>query len=254
MDLLTLIIFFIIGTCMGSFYTVVGYRLPKKENWTTSNSHCDNCNHKLSLLDMIPIISFIFLKGKCRYCHKKIDSLSTFMELFTGILYATAYYSFGLSYELLFAIGIITLLMIVVISDIKYLTIPDELLVAVGLYFIILSLVAYGLIPTIKSMLSGIFLFALMFVVMLLGNIVFKKESLGGGDVKMMFIFGFLLGPLVGSFSIFIASILALPISFILLKKSKESIIPFGPFLLISLTLLYFTHIDTNTILQLLTL
>ena len=254
MDLLTLIIFFIIGTCMGSFYTVVGERLPKGKNWTTSNSYCDNCKHRLSLLDMIPIISFIFLKGRCRYCHKKIDSLSTFMELFTGILYATAYYSFGLSYELLIALGIITLLIIVIVSDIKYLIIPDELLIVSILYFLIISFIGYGLVPTVKSLLSGIFLFSLMFVVMLLGNYFLKKESLGGGDVKMMFIFGFLLGPLVGTFSIFIASFLALPISYILLKKQKESIIPFGQFLLISLTLLYFTHIDTNTILNILTL
>ena len=93
-----------------------------------------------------------------------------------------------------------------------------------------------------------------MYVVMLVGNAILKKESLGGGDVKMMFIFGFILGPLVGPFSIFIASFLALPVSYILLKTTKESIIPFGPFLLISLTLLYFIHIDTNTILQLLRL
>ena len=216
---------------MGSFYTVVGFRLPQGKNWTTSNSYCDNCHHRLSLLDMIPIISFLFLKGKCRYCHKKIDSLSTFMELFTGILYATAYYSFGFSTELLIALGIITMLIIVIVS-----------------------LVGYGLIPTIKNLLSGIFLFSLMYVVMLVGNAILKKESLGGGDVKMMFIFGFILGPLVGPFSIFIASFLALPVSYILLKTTKESIIPFGPFLLISLTLLYFIHIDTNTILQLLRL
>ena len=170
------------------------------------------------------------------------------------ILYATAYYSFGLSYELLIALGIITLLIIVIVSDIKYLIIPDELLIVSILYFLIISFIGYGLVPTVKSLLSGIFLFSLMFVVMLLGNYFLKKESLGGGDVKMMFIFGFLLGPLVGTFSIFIASFLALPISYILLKKQKESIIPFGPFLLISLTLLYFTHIDTNTILNILTL
>ena len=254
MELLTLIIFFIIGTCMGSFYTVVGFRLPQGKNWTTSNSYCDNCHHRLSLLDMTPIISFLFLKGKCRYCHKKIDSLSTFMELFTGILYATAYYSFGFSTELLIALGIITMLIIVIVSDIKFLIIPDELLIVMTLYFLIVSLVGYGLIPTVKNLLSGIFLFSLMYVVMLVGNAILKKESLGGGDVKMMFIFGFILGPLVGPFSIFIASFLALPVSYILLKTTKESIIPFGPFLLISLTLLYFIHIDTNTILQLLRL
>ena len=125
-NLLPLIIFFIIGTLMGSFYTVLGTRLPKEEKVLFGKSHCDNCNHPLSMLDMIPIISYIFLGGKCRYCKEKIDSTSTFMELVSGILYATAYYVFGPTYELFIALGIVSLLMIVIVSDINYLIIPDE--------------------------------------------------------------------------------------------------------------------------------
>ena len=80
---------------MGSFYTVVGLHLPNHEPFITNRSHCDICNHQLSFIDMIPIISFLFLRGKCRYCHKKISNLSTYMELFTGILFACSYYVFG---------------------------------------------------------------------------------------------------------------------------------------------------------------
>ena len=87
---------------------------------------------------------------------------------------------------------------------------------------------------------------------MLIGNKVLKKETLGGGDIKLMFVFGIILGPILGLFSIFIGSVIALPVSIFMLKKEKESIIPFGPFLLIALTLLYFTGITPEIILDLL--
>ena len=87
---------------------------------------------------------------------------------------------------------------------------------------------------------------------MLIGNKILKKETLGGGDIKLMFVFGIILGPILGLFSIFIGSVIALPVSLFMLRKEKESIIPFGPFLLIALTLLYFTGITPELILNLL--
>ena len=249
-DIFILIIFFILGTLMGSFYTVVGNRLPKNEKFLFNKSHCDSCKHDLSLLDMVPILSYIFLRGKCRYCHKKIDSTSTFMELITGILYATAFYVFGPTYELFIALGIVSLLMIIIVSDINYLIIPDEVLIFMSIYFIVFDLLNIGVIETIKAIGGGIFLFALMYLIMLIGNLVFKKESLGGGDIKMMFIFGLILGPFLGACSIFIGSALALPVSIYFLYKDKERVIPFGPFLLIALTLLYFTNITPELIIN----
>ena len=89
---------------MGSFYTVIGLRLPKHENFLTDRSHCDKCQHNLSLLDMIPLLSYLFLKGRCRYCKAKINELSTYMEFFTGVLFSLSFYVFGFSYELLIAL------------------------------------------------------------------------------------------------------------------------------------------------------
>ena len=138
MNILYLIIFFIFGTLMGSFLTVIGLRLPKKENFTTTHSHCDSCGHVLTMIEMIPIVSYIFQKGRCRHCGQKVDILSTYVELFTGALFAVAFYAFGFSYELLIALGIVSILMIVVVSDITYLIIPDEALVFFSVYFIII--------------------------------------------------------------------------------------------------------------------
>ena len=237
---------------MGSFYTVVGLHLPNHEPFLTNRSHCDICNHKLSFLDMIPIISYIFLKGKCRYCHTKFSNLSTYMELFTGILFACSYYVFGLSYNLLIALGIVTLLIIVSVSDITYFIIPDELLIFFTGYFLIIIALNNGVLTALWSILSGFLLFSIMYIIMLFGNFMFKKETLGGGDIKMMFVFGLILHPIIGIFSIFISSLLALPISMFLLWKKGQNLIPFGPFLIIGCTLLYFTKITPDIILKLL--
>lgn len=98
------VLFFILGTYMGSFYTLVGIRLPKGESFIFSRSVCDECKHTLSLIDMVPILSYIFLRGRCKYCKGKIDVLSTYIEFFTGILFLVSYYSFGFSKELFLAI------------------------------------------------------------------------------------------------------------------------------------------------------
>lgn len=234
---------------MGSFYTVVGLRLPKKENFINSHSHCDYCKHKLKLYDMIPLVSYIIQRGKCRYCGNKIDALSTYIEFFTGVLFAVAFYSFNFSYELLIALGIVSLLMIIVVSDITYLIIPDEVLVFFSSYFIIIQILNLGWQGAIGKILTGLFLFAVMYIIMIIGNKLLKKESLGGGDIKMMFVFGLVLDPFLGILSLFIGSIIALPISVLLLYKQHEKVIPFGPFLLVSLTLIYFTKITTDMIL-----
>ncbi len=251
MDILYLIIFFIFGTFFGSFFTVIGLRLPQGIPFLLGHSHCDSCNHKLSLLDMIPLLSFLFLKGKCHYCHKKISPLSFWMELFTGVLFTLAYFIFGFSWELLIALGIVSMLIIVSVSDMSFYVIPDELLIFYSIYFIICQFFIFG-IGVFSKILSGAFLFLLMYLIMLIGNKVFKRESLGGGDIKMMFIFGIILHPLLGVISIFLGSCLALPISLFLVYKRKENIVPFGPFLLIALTLIYFMQLTPEFILQML--
>lgn len=252
MNILYLIIFFLLGLFMGSFLTVVGLRCPKHENFISNRSYCDECKHTLSFLDMIPIVSYIMLKGKCRYCKKKIDPLSTYMELFTGILFALSYAIFGISYELLIALGIVSLLSIISVSDISYYIIPDEVLVFFTAYFLIILTLSNGVMATLVNVLSGFIMFCIMYTIMLLGNFLFKKESLGGGDIKLMFVIGLVLSPLPSLLVIFFGSLIALPISFIILVRKQTKLIPFGPFLIIAFLCIYLTRIDTNMILSLL--
>ena len=250
MDLIYLIIFFVFGLFMGSFYTVVGLRLPRGENFISNRSYCDSCYHPLSFLDMIPIFSYLFLKGRCRYCKNKIDSLSTYMELFTGILFALSYYVFGLSFEFVIALGVVSMLIILSVSDMSYMIIPDQVLIFFTGYFLIVITIFKGLFEAMVAILFGLILFSIMYLIMLLGNFLFKKESLGGGDIKMMFVFGLILSPITGILSIFLGSFLALPVSLLILKKKNQNLIPFGPFLLISLTFIYFTGINDKMIID----
>ena len=175
MQVIYLFAFFILGTLLGSFYTVVGTRLPKNEDFIKTRSYCDNCHHKLSLLDMIPIVSYLLLKKRCRYCHAKINNLSTYMEIFTGVLFGLSYYVFGLSYELFIALGIISLLIILSVSDISYMIIPDEVLIFFSGYFIIINTLKSGIIPSLASIASGLIMFGFMYLIMLMGNFLFKK-------------------------------------------------------------------------------
>ena len=244
MQTLYLIVFFIFGLLMGSFLTVVGSRIPKKENFVNSRSYCDKCHHQLSFLDLIPIVSYLCLGGRCRYCKAKIDDLSSFMELFTGILFALSYYVFGFSLDLLIALGIISMLIIISVTDINYLIIPDEVLIFFAGYFIIIYALQGGVVLALINIAYGLLLFFIMYMIMIIGNFIFKKETMGGGDVKMMFVFGLLVHPLLGLFVIFIASLLALPVSLIMYYSKKQRLVPFGPFLLIgALIVIYFSSI-----------
>lgn len=246
MDILYMVFFFILGSIMGSFYAVVGLRLPKKENFINSRSHCDTCKHELAFYDMIPILSYIIYRGRCRYCKAKIPPILFLSEISTGLLFMVSYYSFGFSIDLLVALGIVSLLIIVIVSDVSYFIIPDEVLIFFTIYFIVFDFIKLGFYGTCHRILGAIFLFLLMYAISLIGKAIFKKEALGGGDVKLLFLFGLVLEPVLGVFSIFLGSLIALPVAIIILLTNKEHIVPFGPFLLIAFLIIYFSKISVS--------
>lgn len=250
MEIVYYIIFFVLGTILGSFYHVVGMRLAKGESIHYPGSHCDQCNHPLKTRDLVPLFSYLFQRGKCRYCHAKISYLHPIIEASTGLLFLIAYYSFGFSWDLLLALGIISLLVIVIVSDLSYLIIPDEVVLFFAVYFLLVEFLKGGISQFLLSLGSGVFLFLVMYGLMLLGNFLFKKESLGGGDIKLMFLVGIVLEPFLGLVNIFLASVFALPVSLFLYREKEETIIPFGPFLLLAFLLLFFMKIDQETILS----
>lgn len=247
MEYIYLLILFIIGIICGWLFDKIGRKLPKNKKIFT-RERCNNCGYYFPLYERIPFISYFISSGRCNMCRCRLDSLEVVNELFTGLLFSFSYYVFGYSLDMFIALGIVALLMIIVVSDLTYYVILDEVLVTLNIYFIVILLFKVGLVGTSMHIISGTFIFSLMYLIMLTGNLIFKKESLGGGDIKMMFTSGLLLGPVVGVFSIFIGSFLALPVSLIIMKLKGDKIIPFGPFLLVALLILYFMKIDTATI------
>ncbi len=250
MQIFYLILCFIFGALFGSFYTVVGLRLEKKESFMRGRSHCDLCNHPLKATDLIPLFSFLFLKGKCRYCKKKISPLSTVIEFSSGLLFMIAYYSFGLSLDFLLMLLVISMTMIIIVSDLSYFVIPDEVLLVFGILIFIVQIFREGIILALVHVATGIFLFLCMYGLMVLGKAIFKKDALGGGDVKLLFIFGLLLDPILGLLTIFLGSFIALPVSLLLLLKNKDHMIPFGPFLLVALLIILFSKITPQDFLS----
>ena len=241
---------FIIGTILGSFYNVVGYRLPKNESLIKPKSHCPNCNHQLKWYELIPIVSFLIQGGKCRKCKTKINLFYPLIEFLTGLLFSLSYYLFGFSYNFIIMIIISSVFSIVLVSDINYLLIPDEVTIISSCLIIIVNIIMLDLKKSILMFFSGIFLFLLMYLVMRVGNYLFKKESLGGADIKLMFLVGLVLSPIEGIFCIFLASVLALPISIIKILKDKNNVIPFGPFIILALIIIMLLGINSNTLLN----
>ena len=239
MELYYIIIFFIVGLFLGSFFGVVGTRLPKNESILFPRSHCTKCNHELKWYELIPVFSYLIQGGKCRNCKVKLSIFYPVVEIISGILFALCYYNFGFTNELFIALLIVSFLVIVIVSDVSYLIIPDEITAFFSLIIILLKLVLYGVKPAFFSVLSAVLMFCIMYCIMMLGNKMFKKETLGGADIKLMFFVGLVLSPALGIFNIFVASCLALPVSLVLLYKDKNNVVPFGPFILLGLFLIY---------------
>lgn len=248
MRLYYMIVFFIFGSVFGSFLQVIGERLPKNESIIEPKfSYCPNCHKRLKWYELIPIFSWIFQRGKCNGCKNKISLMYPFIELFTGSLFSVSYYSFGFSYELIICLLLISFFSVVIVSDLTYMIIPDEVTLITSILIIIVNFISLGFKQGLFQLLSGILVFFVMYGIMLFGNYLFKKETLGGADIKLMFIAGLVLHPVLGVFVIFIASCIALPISLVIYIMNNEHMIPFGPFLVASIILLYFLKIDINT-------
>jgi len=250
MRIVYVICFFVLGTALGSFYNVVGTRVLKKQSIIKPRSHCEKCGHVLAWYELIPIFSFIFLKGKCRNCKTKLSYLYLFSEFFCGLLFAISFYSFGFTPNLIIAITLSSLLIIVTVCDISSMIIPDRFIIISAVIIILTKLIFFDIKTFLFSLLYGALAFAVMFLIMKFGDYIFKKETLGGADIKLMFVVGLCLEPFLALLVIILASMIALPISLVLLVKEKEHAIPFGPFIMIGTMIIFLMKFDTLKIIH----
>lgn len=230
---------FLFGICLGSFYCCIGYRIPNKISTVKPSSFCPNCKEPLKWYMNIPLFSFIFLKGKCAFCKQKISKMYFIIELLGGILFLSNYLYFGFSKEFFILIVLISMLLVTIVTDFKYYYISDRVILIGTVCILGIYLYYLGYKDTLYYVASAIIMFLLMWTIKLLGDKAFKKESLGGGDIKLMIPIGLSLGLINAVTSLLISSSLALFASIIMLRNSEENIVPFGPFLLIGTIIMF---------------
>ena len=251
LDIYIMVLLFILGLVMGSFFSVVGTRVPKKESIIKPRSHCENCNHILKWYELIPVFSYVIQRGRCTKCKTKLSLSYPLIEILNGFLYSLSYALYGFSYEMMAFIIISSILILIFVSDFKYMIILDEPLIIGSILILGLKLYYFGFETFTKSIFSGLIMFIFMLFIKLVGDKAFKRESLGGGDIKLMFFIGLALGPWMSVFTIFLSSFIALPLSLIIYFRSKDGIIPYGLFLLIACLIIILFRIDLNMILGL---
>lgn len=262
-----IIFIFLVGLYFGSFFTKIGFRLPANKPSIGNRSVCTDCNHELGILQTTPLLSYILLKGKCKYCDKKISIIYPAFELITAILFLMCYFVFKNEYpemlNIIFAILFISSLIIVMICDIKYMIIPNEILLLFGITLVILKMyLIYKLNSSLTFIdmgyellfiiLDGIKMFIIMYIIRLIGNLIFKTDSMGGGDIKMMSYVALIIGWKMAIVVIFLGSFFALPLSIIKMHTKKEHMLAFGPYLALATMILFLSKINFEDIIDLL--
>ncbi len=238
--------FFLIGLCIGSFLNVVIDRLPNGETIAKGRSHCDFCKKKLKWFDLIPLLSFISLKGECRYCKKKLSWQYPLIELITGLFfvftytYVLYYYSHAqfFPYVLILDLFLVSSFISIFFIDLKYGLIPDKILILIFLFSVLFQ-IFFTRQLVFGNLLSGVGAFAFFLLLYLFT----KRKGMGFGDVKLAFLIGFLVGFPNVIVSLYMAFLTGAFISIILIlwgKKRFSNTIPFGPFLVSSLIVVYF--------------
>lgn len=228
---------FITGLILGSFFNVVGLRVPLKQSIVAPRSACPQCGHQLRALELIPVLSFLFQGGKCKRCKKPISPLYPIVELLTAVLFVMAPLILGWNWEVIIAWTLISLFMIILVSDVTYMLIPNKILLAYSAIFVIERLF-FPLMPWWNSLVG-----AAVGFVLLLSIAVVSNGGMGGGDIKLFAVIGFVVGTKTVLLSFFLATLYgaAFGIAALLLRKVKRgNPIPFGPFIAVGTLTAYY--------------
>jgi leader peptidase (prepilin peptidase)/N-methyltransferase len=230
------IVFFLFGTVFGSFYNALMYRLPIHMPISKGRSICPKCKHTLSALDLVPFFSWLFLRGKCRYCGEKISPAYPIIECIAGALFAAAWILKGELVAAAFLSAFWSMLLIVTIMDYRHMLIAESVLV--GFTAICAACLLWQKADIVNHLLGGVIGFAVYFAIHILAKIIYKKDAFGFGDVELMASIGLILG-LRGSVETlglsFYIAVMGLVVMKLLGKAVKRGIeIPFGPYICIA--------------------
>lgn len=242
MTILYYIYVFIVGLVVGSFLNVCISRLPEGKSILSPPSHCTSCGSRLKPLELIPILSYLFLKAKCKHCGERISIKYPLIEFLTGIVFVILFWRFGLTIDFIASIFLISILIAVFFIDIEHLIIPDELVITglVGgvlllIYIIFTSNPVFEDSTWLGHLLGLLPGSGLLFLVALIGLLLYKSDDvMGMGDVKIFAPIGIFLGWKLCIFammaSVIFAGLFSVTLMIFGLKKRKDTI-PFGPFI-----------------------
>jgi len=230
-----MVLIVILGLVVGSFSNVCIYRIPREESIVFPASHCPNCSTPIKAIDNIPLLSYILLRGRCRQCKEKISIRYPLVELASGIIYILVFMVYGRTMQTLVYLLLSSALLIVALIDLDEQIIPDEIsLPGMVIGFVISIFVPY--LSYVNALIGIVAGGGIIFLIALAGTVIFKKEAMGGGDVKLAAMIGAFIGWQYIILSLFIGFFIGAVVGvlLILLKiKSREDMIPFGPFIVL---------------------
>lgn len=218
---------FVVGACIASFVNVVIYRLPLEISVAKGRSFCPSCQHQLGVLDLIPIVSYICLGGKCRYCKTKIPIRDTLLEVLGGLLGMLCFYRYGIDLMTLISFAFAMVLVAISMIDLDTMTIPNSLIIAC----FVICVISYPFIDV--SIIDRIIGFFAVSLPLYLLNLVIP-DCFGGGDIKLLAVCGLMLGWVDLLVGMFIAIVIAgLYAGYLMLSKkvSRKDHIAFGPYI-----------------------
>ncbi len=233
-DYLLFIWVFVIGLSIGSFLNVLIYRLPREKKFVFGRSYCPSCKKPIKFYDNIPVISYLILLGKCRSCKTKISIRYPLVELLNGFAWLFFFYQFGVNYNFLIFSFLSSALIVIFFVDIDFQIIPDSITLPGMVIGLAVSFLpdSIGIISALIGLVVG---GGVLYLIAILGDWLFKKESMGGGDIKMTAMLGAFLGWQKVVLIFFGGAVIGLFVSIVLMIVSKNirttRVIPFGPFL-----------------------
>jgi leader peptidase (prepilin peptidase)/N-methyltransferase len=227
------IIALILGAMVGSFLNVCIFRLPKEESIIIPGSHCPHCQHPIKFYDNIPLISYLVLGGRCRYCKKSISVQYPLVEGITAISSLCLFIRYGLSWSYLFYFSFVAALIVITVIDLYHQIIPDVISIP-GIGVGLLGALILPHITFFNSLMGTLLGGGSLFVIATLYQWLFKREGMGGGDVKLLAMMGAFLGWEAVLLTILLSSLIGSIIGIIIMAlkgKDFKYAIPFGPFL-----------------------
>ncbi len=221
---------FVMGTVFGSFAAMLSSRLLQKRSMKALRSSCDHCGHLLGIKDLFPVLSYLGLRGKCRYCGERIGSYVVWMELGLGLISVFLFHHYPMAEWALWGL-IITLMVVVAVIDAYSFYIYDSVVLSLWVVSVILAWVR-GVV--FESFVYSFLIVMFVWIVAKAVSLLFRKDSLGGGDLKLLYVFGWLFSFQSNVVIIFISSVAGIfymVLMYVLGQKSLRREIPYGPFL-----------------------